>query len=336
MIASDAPTIHAASANCAGQRSCPICADLNPVPWMTAPDRFHGRTKQYQLLRCRSCSMVWLDEPPSNAEMGMHYGPDYDRTISTAAKAPDHWVGRRDELFRLKPCGGAVLDLGCSTGGFLSTLKGPSWSLFGIEMSEEAATAARSRCGAEVFVGDILDAPFPPQSFDAITCFNVFEHVYEPKEVLTKVSEWLKRDGIFFTMMPNIDSAGARIFKSYWYALELPRHLYHYSPKTLASLAQSVGLRELFINAQRDLYFERSIAYVGDDAFRRLGLKRLPAAEATEAGLAWKIVRKAFRLTLLPLITAGASLAGDGEMIYAAFRKDGCAIRSTACSEEDR
>jgi len=165
--------------------------------------------------------MVWLDNPPSKAEMGMHYGPDYDRTISTAAKATDHWFGRRDELLRLKPGGGAVLDLGCASGGFLSTMQGPSWKLFGIEMSEEAASVARGRCGAEVFVGDILDAPFAPGSFDAITCFNVFEHVYEPKEVLARAAEWLKPGGIFFTMMPNIDSAGARIFRSYWYALEL-------------------------------------------------------------------------------------------------------------------
>ena len=256
--------------------------------------------------------------------MGMHYGSDYDRTISTAAKAPDHWLSRRVELLRLKPGGGAVLDLGCAAGGFLSTLKSPSWNLFGIEMSEDAATAARSRCGAEVFVGDILNAPFPPQSFDAITCFNVFEHVYEPKEVLVRVAEWLKPGGIFYTMMPNIDSAGARIFKSYWYALELPRHLYHFSPTTLRRITQSAGLREVFLNVQRDLYFEASVRYIFDEFVRKFGISRRPVAKATEASLPWKVLRKIFRLTVLRLFSAVASFAGDGEMIYAVFRKDRC------------
>lgn len=309
---------------------CPLCASPQPMHWLAAPDRFHGRQKPYQLLRCSSCSMTWLDDPPSKSEMGMHYGADYDRTISSAAKAEDHWLGRRDEILRLKPDGGALLDLGCATGGFLSTLEGASWNLFGIEMSEDAAQAARSRTGAQVFVGDVEDAPFAPGSFDAITCFNVFEHVYEPAMVLAKVSEWLKPGGIFYTVMPNIDSAGARIFKSYWYALELPRHLYHFSPKTLSALARSVGLREAFVTTQRDLYFERSVGYIRDDAFRKIGIARRPASQAAEAGLAWKIVRKAFRLTLLPLITAAASLAGDGETISAVFTKDGASEAAAA------
>lgn len=299
-----------------------MCADARPVVWLTGPDRFNGRTKQYQLLQCSSCSLVWLKNPPSPSEMGEHYGPDYDRTIAAAAKAPTHWLPRRDELLRLKS-GGAVLDLGCGTGGFLSAVKSPSWKLYGVEMSENAAKFARERCGAEVYVGDVLDAPFPPNSFDAITCFNVFEHMYEPREVLRRVAEWLKPGGVFYTMMPNIDSAGARIFQSYWYALELPRHLFHFSPATLKMLVRSVGLQETLVIARRELYFERSMHYVFDDLLRKIGIARPPMARASVESLLWKVVRKAFRLTLLPLITASAYLVGDGETITAVFTKEG-------------
>ena len=322
MIANDSPTIAAPPASDAGQRTCPICAELDPIPWLTAPDRFHGRTKPYQLLRCASCSMVWLDDPPSKSEMGMHYGPDYDRTISEAAKAPEHWFDRRNEVLRLKPGGGAILDLGCATGGFLSTLQGPSWKLFGIEMSEEAAREVRSRCGAEVFVGDILDAPFPPNSFDVITCFNVFEHVYEPKEVLARVAKWLKPGGVFYTLMPNIDSAGARIFRSYWYPLELPRHLSHFSPATLRRVAQSAGLREVSLETWRELFFESSTRFIFDDVVKKFGISRPPLSKSTDdARLPWRIMRKIYRLTLLQLFTAAASLAGAGETIAAVFTK---------------
>lgn len=321
MITQESPALAVPAIVDSDQKQCPFCADSHAELWLEAPDRFNGRHKPYQLLRCPSCTLVWLNDPPSKSEMGEHYGSDYDRVISDAAKASDHWTPRRDELLRCKSRG-AVLDLGCASGGFLSTLKGPDWKLYGIEMSEDAAQTARNRCGAEVFVGDVLDAPFAPASFDAITCFNVFEHVYEPVKVLAKVSEWLKPGGVFYTLMPNIDSAGARIFKSYWYALELPRHLYHFSPKTLNMVAESVGLRKAFIDARRDLYFERSVGYINDEALRKIGITRRPAAQATEPGFAFKVVRKGFRLTLLPLITAAASLAGDGEMIYAAFIKN--------------
>jgi SAM-dependent methyltransferase len=322
MIANDEPTIAARPGAHSDQRSCPICADPNPIPWLAAPDRFNGRRTQYQLLRCRACSVVWLNDPPSKFEMGNHYGSDYDRAIATASQSPDHWLPRRQELSRLKS-GGAVLDLGCGTGAFLSTLQGPSWNLYGIEMSEEAAREARKRCGAEVFVGDVLDARFPAGSFDAITCFNVFEHVYEPKEVLAKVAEWLKPGGVFYTLMPNIDSAGARIFRSYWYALELPRHLYHFSPATLKMVARSSGLQEVSVTVHRELYFESSFHYIVDDLLSRIGITRAPLARAKDPGLPAKVIRKLFRLSLLPVITAAASLAGEGETIAAVFTKDG-------------
>jgi SAM-dependent methyltransferase len=298
---------------------CPFCGGCGAEVWMKAPDRFNGRTEQYNLHRCSSCSLVWLAHPPSKLEMGEHYGPEYDQTIASAAKSPAHWLPRRDELLRYKS-GGSILDLGCASGGFLSTLKGPSWKLFGIEMSEDAARSARARCDAEVFVGDILDAPFASASFDAITCFNVFEHLYEPVKVLERVSDWLKPNGIFYTMMPNIDSAGARIFGSYWYALELPRHLFHYSPLTLRTIAKSVGLQEVFIRCDRDLYFERSVGYVRDEIAKKIGLKRPPAAKLVEPGIPWKVVRKGFRVALLPLISAAASAVGDGEMMSAVFK----------------
>ena len=86
-------------------------------------------------------------------------------------------------------------------------------------------------------------APFQPNTFDAITCFDVLEHMHHPREVLVKVREWLKPGGVFYTFLPNIDSAESRIFRSYWCGLELPRHLYHFSPSSLgkASRVRRVG-----------------------------------------------------------------------------------------------
>ncbi len=77
-------------------------------------------------------------------------------------------------------------------------------------MEESTAERARATTGADVFVGDVVAAPFLRESFDVITCFDVLEHVYSPREFLAKVLEWLKPGGIFYAMMPNIDSWEAR------------------------------------------------------------------------------------------------------------------------------
>ena len=178
--------------------------------------------------------------------------------------------------------------------------------------------------GLQVFVGDILDAPFPAQSFDVITCFNVFEHVYDPKEVLVRVAKWLKPGGVFYTLMPNIDSAGARIFQSYWYPLELPRHLYHFSPATLRKVAESAGLRVVSMETWRELFIESSTRFLFDDIVGKFGISRLPMSKVSDdANLPWRIVRKIYRLTFLQLFTAIASLAGPGETLAAVLTRDG-------------
>lgn len=301
-------------------RGCPACACSHTHTLLQAPDRFHGAKDLYRLVRCGACSLVWVEDPPSPETMGRHYGADYDRAISGGGEDLNHWRGRRDTLLRYHS-GGAVLDLGCSSGGFLSSLEGPRWERYGIEMSETMAKRAELRCGARVFVGDILDAPFSAGSFDAITCFHVFEHLYQPKQVLARVSDWLKPGGVFYTMMPNINSAGARIFGSYWYALELPRHLYHFSPASLKSLAGSVGLEVLSLTTHREVFIEFSTRYVFDELLQKAGWSRTPLAKAKVPGIPWRVIRKGLRLTVLPVLTGLASLAGDGESIHAVFKK---------------
>jgi SAM-dependent methyltransferase len=299
---------------------CAVCGEGRFIPLLAAPDRYHGRQKPYQLLRCPSCSLVWLSNPPSPAEMSEHYGADYDRSVAAAGEEPNRWRGRWEMLSQYKS-GGAILDLGCSAGGFLAGLKNSSWKLYGIDMSDAVAEQARDRSGAEVFVGNILDAPFPPESFDAITAFHVLEHLYQPREVFAKISQWLKPDGILCAMVPNIDSAGSHIFGSYWYALELPRHLSLFSPKSLRILAQSVGLEEVSVTTNREVFIEASTRYILDDLLRKVGIRRIPLAKAPRPSLAFRVVRKAFRLTALPVLNGLASLAGDGESIHAIFRK---------------
>jgi SAM-dependent methyltransferase len=199
-------------------------------------------------------------------------------------------------------------------------LKGASWTLSGIEMSEGAAKQAAARSGAEVFVGDILDAPFAPSSFDVITCFDVLEHVYEPRKVMEKVRQWLKPGGIFYTLVPNIECGEARIFKSYWYGLELPRHLSHFSPRSLRYLAESVGLTVASLETRRNSAMENSLHYMGDAALGSIGFPRAPLATAKMPGIPWKVTRKLLRWTVFLAFYHLTPAFGPGESIHAVFQ----------------
>lgn len=314
--------------------ACPVCGQSGALVWLLAPDRFHGRQEKYTLVRCPNCSLVWLSHPPKADEMHSHYSDAYDRLISAAGDdSPGRWRDRNAALVAHKQSG-VLLDLGCSSGAFLRSLSGKSWDLYGIEMSGESAKKAQRTSGAQVFVGDILDAQFSPGSFDVITCFDVFEHLYEPRRVIAKVAEWLKPGGIFYILVPNVDSAEARVFGSYWHGLELPRHLFHYSPTSLRFLAESAGLREVSLETHRNPAIGTSLRYVSDDIFGAVGIRRVPVAHRREAGLPWRAVRKLARLTVLRLVLVMAPLVGGGESIHGIFRKDAGCSRAPAAGAD--
>jgi 2-polyprenyl-3-methyl-5-hydroxy-6-metoxy-1,4-benzoquinol methylase len=253
--------------------------------------------------------------------MGAHYTGDYHAAIAKAGEtdAESRWRTQRERITRYKQ-GGSILDIGCSSGSFLSTLPKDAWQLHGIEMESSTAERARLNTGAEVFVGEALDAPFPPESFDVVTCFDVLEHVYDPKRFLAKVLEWLRPGGIFCTQLPNIASWESRLFGSYWYGLELPRHLFHFSPQSLRHVTRSLGFEELFLTT-RACYVERSVGYVYLRLLERLGGTPPPPAAPRQQSFAWKATRRVLRYTVIWPFGLAAALAGAGASIEAVFAK---------------
>jgi hypothetical protein len=89
----------------------------------------------------------------------------------------------------------------------------------------------------------------------------------------------------------------------------------------LRKLAGAVGLEEISLTTNREVFLEPSVRYIIDEWLRKAAIARTPLARAPAPSLAFRAVRKAFRLTVLPVLAGLASLAGDGESIYAIFKK---------------
>jgi 2-polyprenyl-3-methyl-5-hydroxy-6-metoxy-1,4-benzoquinol methylase len=302
--------------------SCPSCGGNHVFELLRAPDRFHLRCELYRLLRCRSCNSVWQENPPQPRLMALHYTEEYHQAIVAAGEgsANQRWRDQVKQISHHKS-GGAILDIGCSSGGFLSTMRGPAWQLFGIEMEESTAARAHASTGAQVFVGDVMAAPFAPANFDVITCFDVLEHVYSPRQLLSKVWQWLKPGGIYYAMLPNIDSWEARIFGSYWFGLEMPRHISHFSPRSLRYLLTDLGYEEVILKTPPVSYIERSVRYVGASMLERLGFTPTPQATPKPVSIPLKVVRKGLRVGVVWPLAHVASMAGAGPCLEVVFRK---------------
>jgi SAM-dependent methyltransferase len=299
---------------------CPVCGCRSGEKLLSAPDRFHRRDKPYQLLRCSWCSLVWLGDPPKPEEMPYHYGIDYHKAITIAgeSKLDKRWNYPRKRILRMVQ-GGSLLDIGCSSGGFLRALKNDGWDLHGLEISPDQAKKAELGSGAKVFVGGILEAPFNASSFDVITGFHVLEHVYDPITVIGRLWEWLKPGGVLYLQVPNIEALDARLFGSCWYGLELPRHLYHFSPTSLRCLFSPFDFEEVLIRTLPYTHVEESMHYLRDNIRARFRLT--PIDRNAQPGMLWKSFRKAIRIGVLKPLGYLSMTVGCGAGIEAIYRK---------------
>ena len=141
-----------------------------------------------------------------------------------------------------KKSAGTILDLGAGTGAFLNVMKNAGWNSIGIEPDETAREKAFELYGFQLKESNELFSQ-ENESFDAITLWHVLEHVHQLHEYVNKFSELLKQDGKLFIAVPNYTSKDAKMYGAYWAAYDVPRHLYHFSPKAMETLLNTHGLK---------------------------------------------------------------------------------------------
>jgi 2-polyprenyl-3-methyl-5-hydroxy-6-metoxy-1,4-benzoquinol methylase len=143
---------------------------------------------------------------------------------------------------------GRLLDVGCGVGAFLSAMSDLGWTAEGLDTDPRVVESCR-RNGVHAQVGTLEEANFPSESFDVVTASHVIEHIYDPVAFLAEVRRVLKVGGQVRLRTPNSDSSSLRRFRENWLGLEVPRHLYLFSPRTLAQVAQSAGFRSAVIRS---------------------------------------------------------------------------------------
>lgn len=136
---------------------------------------------------------------------------------------------------------GRFLDVGCGTGSELAYQRQCGLSVAGVEWSRSAAQSARDHYGLDVRAGTLEEAKFQDRAFDVIHMSHVFEHVPNPAATLDEMHRILDLNGLVILKVPNMASLSAKRFGQCWFALELPRHLYHFTPETITELLRRHG-----------------------------------------------------------------------------------------------
>lgn len=206
------------------------------------------------VVRCRSCSLVMANPRPSPQDLDRFYAQYFP------PESAPLWQQQMSEIFyeeglrkieSLKNQGflelgdpPAILDIGCGMGFFLDLMRQVGWETFGVEPSPDAAHHARSTLHLKVYEGYLSDFQSGHQ-YDVVSLWYVLEHVPNPQEILRKAHQLLKPGGLLIVRIPNqtaaIDVWLARFGLKQYYLMNPPRHLFDYSPKTIAALMEKAG-----------------------------------------------------------------------------------------------
>jgi len=268
---------------------CPGCDGADSERFCTAFDRFRGRLEPvWEIRRCRGCGFGWTDPPLQEAEIASQYPSAYlgdterilDEFFSGRLQRGRAWP-KETEKVRLveRFCApGRILDVGCAEGKFLWALDPARWRRTGVEFSATVVELVREKMpDLELIAGDIYNPGLPAESFDVITFWHVLEHLPGPQRVLGRVAELLRPGGTAVISLPNLASLQAWLFRQDWYPFDdVPRHLYHFSPRPLERLILGAGLqpdRQLFFS--RDMNFH-SLKHSTLNWSRRLWRSRMP------------------------------------------------------------
>ncbi|WP_395145939.1 class I SAM-dependent methyltransferase, partial [Armatimonas sp.] len=154
-----------------------------------------------------------------------------------------------------------ALDVGCGDGRFLAQLAAQGWTVEGLETDSVAAELARKRTGGTIHEAPLEEVTLPRKAFGLVSILHVLEHVPDPRETLTAAWNALAPGGALLIAVPNVNCLEARLFRSCWYPLDLPRHYWGFAPRTLTRLAEECGFAVQRIRHFPFLFGPQSIRY---------------------------------------------------------------------------
>ncbi len=232
--------------------SCPVCKSELIQAQFLAKDHTVSQ-KEFSIWHCNSCTARFTQDIPEQDAISAFYASDnyisHSDTNKGIINSLYHLVRKRTLVLKrsmvMNEVGmrkGEILDIGCGTGAFLQTMKEAGWVISGLEPDATARNKA-----AELYdirpqeSGKLFE--LKSGTYHAITMWHVLEHVHELHAYIKQIGALLTPNGKLFIAVPNYTSGDADIYKEYWAAWDVPRHLYHFSPVSMEKLLSIHGLK---------------------------------------------------------------------------------------------
>lgn len=262
--------------------NCPVCTSNNIQNYIKVKD-YSVSHQEFQLSKCIQCGFIFTNPVPAQDSIGKYYASEqyisHTDTKKGLINKLYHWVRSYTLSKKIKLLNKVnhnnskkLLDIGCGTGYFLEHALEKNWSVEGYEPDETARNIANKKLNNKVAnsLSTIIET-----EFDIITLWHVLEHVHELNATIEIIKSKLFATGKVIIAVPNIESWDSRYYAEKWAALDVPRHLYHFSKSSITQLFKKHG----FILEQTkgmifDSYYVSMMSekYKNNDSLTFLGL----------------------------------------------------------------
>ncbi len=211
---------------------CPNCKNKSSIILKVDSGKF-------KIFFCRQCLTGFTYPAPKN--IAKYYSKKY--------WVPKGWIGqlkvkiyaffqsRRLKWVQKKLHRGKILDVGAGEGIFAKKI-GARFTVVGIEPPFSKIK------NKHIIKVDFLKWQ-TNQKFDAIVFWESLEHTRVPQKYLEKAYNLLKKGGLVFIEYPVLDCLESKIFGRFWYHLDLPRHLTHFTEKGLEIITAKTGFKKI-------------------------------------------------------------------------------------------
>lgn len=266
--------------------TCPWCGSPAEKTYIELKDYFLSK-EDFSISECPHCGLLFTVPRPTSDLIGKYYQSEeyYSHQQNNKGLIPRIYefvksfnIKHKAKLAVGELPQGRLLDIGCGVGDFLLHVKQQGWEIQGIEPSVNAKQIAQSRLG--FLPKDPSEyAQFEDASFDVITMWHVLEHIDDLHFQTSEILRLLKPGGRLIIALPNFQSFDCQYYKDKWAAWDVPRHLNHFSCKTLQSIISSLGFQ--IIDTQKLIWDSYYISFMSE---RFLG-HSLPLVRGAWTGL---------------------------------------------------
>lgn len=242
---------------------CPVCGS-NKISKTTSTQDYFLTNEKFDILTCSDCSYSMTFPIPRPSDLPKYYQSENYLSHTASKKGAINSLyqvlrninlKRKYKLVSKYKTEGQILDIGCGTGELLNYFSNRNWKVQGIEPNSEARNFAIKQYKLEIFSEEELPK-LPKEQFDIITMWHVLEHVPDFNLRIDEIKKLLKPHGTIFIAVPNINSPDAKYYGKYWAALDVPRHLHHFSPKSIKQVAKKNKLNLIeMVPMKMDAYY---------------------------------------------------------------------------------